>query len=393
MLSSRPVVAHTTKRYFKLSENWIHVQLKHLKHWQSLVLTQHTLNRDITDWWPEVHARAEDLPYLIQKLDGAVNRVMGTYPSRYLQARWRGVRLLHAHFGPVGFESLALSRALGVPLVTTFYGYDLSLLLRREPAWRARYETLFEKGNLFLAEGPHMAERIKDLGCPASKIRVHRLGIEPEAYPDVRRHKEFGDPLRVLMAGRFVEKKGMEDGVKAFARFLRAGGDGKLTIVGDAQDSKSSIQVKQRLLDTVEELGVWDYVRFLGLVPRASLRDVYYDSDVLLAPSRTAANGDNEGGAPVTTIEAQATAMPVIATHHCDLPDVISDQETGLLAEEGNIPQLADHLKTFHQSTRKLVEMGRQARLHVMERHNAADQGEKLSRIYESCVSGSGVSQ
>jgi colanic acid/amylovoran biosynthesis glycosyltransferase len=385
-------VGHVTKRYFSLSENWIHTQLKYLNEWTPLVLTQHTKNRDSVDWWPDTYARVEDLPFLIRKLDGGVRRILGFNPSRYLWARRHDARIIHAHFGPVGYHSLALARVLNVPLVTTFYGYDASQLLQREPEWHERYPHLFEEGDLFLAEGPHMARQLKSLGCPPEKIRVHRLGIETDLYPYRPRRRGEKEPFRVLMVGRFVKKKGMCDGVRAFVEFLERGGEGKLTIIGDAREYESSQATKRRLYRTVDEFGVQEHVDFRGLVPKSELREAYYNHHIFLAPSRTGSRGDNEGGAPVTIIEAQASGMPVVATRHCDIPNVVQEGESGLLAEERDVEELGKHLELLADSTDRLGEMGRQGHRYITENHDARMQGEELDRLYDDiqkrCVAG-----
>lgn len=377
-----PTVAHVTKRYFSLSENWIHTQLKYLQEWMPLVLTQRTNNRDTVDWWPDTYARTEDLPLPVQKIDGGLNRVLGFYPSRYGWARRHGVKMIHAHYGSIGFHTLELARALDVPLVTTFYGYDASLLLQREPEWHQRYSSLFERGELFLAEGPHMAQRLRDLGCPAENVRVHRLGIETDHYPYRPRRREEGEPLRLLMVGRFVEKKGMPDGVRAFAQFLEQGGEGTLTIIGDAREYESSQATKRRLYRTVEKNGVQDHVDFRGLVSQSELRDAYYSHHVFLAPSRTASTGDTEGGAPVTIIEAQASGMPVVATRHCDISNIVQHQETGLLADERDVDVLSTHLSTLASSPGRLEDMGARGQHCISENHDACRQGERLDQLY-----------
>ena len=73
-------------------------------------------------------------------------------------------------------------------------------------------------------------------------------------------------------------------------------------------------------------------MRLLGYVSRETLREEAYEHDVFLAPSVTASNGDTEGGAPVAIIEMSASGMPIVSTNHCDIPSVVLDGVTGLLA-------------------------------------------------------------
>ncbi|NIP81231.1 MAG: glycosyltransferase, partial [Gemmatimonadetes bacterium] len=54
-----------------------------------------------------------------------------------------------------------------------------------------------------------------------------------------------------------------------------------------------------------------------------------------------AANGDGEGGAPTTLLEAQAVGLPVVASRHADIPWVVAP-EAGLLAPEEDPEALAE---------------------------------------------------
>jgi len=90
----------------------------------------------------------------------------------------------------------------------------------------------------------------------------------------------------------------------------------------------------------VGELGLAGQVIFLGCRAHAEFLDEALLCHLFLSPSVTAADGDTEGGAPVAIIEAAATGLPVVASLHADIPEVIRDGETGWLVKDGE--QLAD---------------------------------------------------
>ncbi|WP_262921757.1 glycosyltransferase [Salinibacter ruber] len=376
-----PTVIHLTGTYFPTSQNWVHTQLKYLERWKPIVIANSTANLQSVEWKPDYYSREDHLPYIWRKADGAFRRVFGLHLSHYIAARRQDSEILHAHFGHRGWHALRLSHLLDIPLVTTFYGVDISRLPKQEPEWRHRYDTLFEEGDLFLVEGSNMGEQLEELGCPSRKIRVHHLGIEVDRYPCNPLCKHGDEKLRVLMAGRFVEKKGFIDGLKAFARFLEQGGRGQLTIIGDANDSKSSQSVKSGLLRIVEEREMSGHVEFRGLVPKNELKKAYYRHHVLLSPSREAQSGDNEGGAPVTLIEAQATGTPVISTYHCDIPEVVRDGEAGYLVQERDIPALTKALEDA-SSPNWIRRAGRRAAEHIRAEYNANKCGKEKDKIY-----------
>ena len=65
---------------------------------------------------------------------------------------------------------------------------------------------------------------------------------------------------------------------------------------------------------------------------------------MFLSPSVTAQDGDSEGGAPVSIIEAQATGMPIVSTVHADIPEAVVPGESALLSAERDVDGLAENL-------------------------------------------------
>ena len=79
-------------------------------------------------------------------------------------------RLIHAHFGPQGVAMIPIKRWLKLPLITTFYGFDVTQL-PREDIWNKAYQRLFKEGDLFLVEGNNMKHSLMEIGCSSEKNR------------------------------------------------------------------------------------------------------------------------------------------------------------------------------------------------------------------------------
>jgi colanic acid/amylovoran biosynthesis glycosyltransferase len=381
--SSSPAVAHVVGCYLAGSENWIHTQILHLREHEPFVLAGKTKNLEEFDWIPPVYAISDrSLPVrLLAKLG---NRTLSYNPLFRYQLHQRNAKLMHAHFGPTGYRMLPLAAASGLPLVTTFYGYDLSLLPQVEPEWHHRYETLFNEGSHFFVEGSHMKQKLIDLGCPSHKVTVHHLGVKTSTLPYKPRLRTKGAPLRVLMAGRYTEKKGFPYAVDAFAQFLNSGGHGRLTLIGGSRDEHTERSFRASLAEQVARHGIEDAVHFRGFLPHDQLIQAYLDHHVLLSPSVEAEDGDTEGGAPITLIEASATGMPVVSSMHCDIPEVVIDGETGLLVEERDIQGLAASLMSLYTDRRRLRSMGCIAREHIKKEYDAEQQGMRMDQLYNS---------
>lgn len=377
-----PVVAHILASYLPITQNWIFHQLRFTRGVRSIVLAAAAQN--LAEFpWGAVYCR-EATGALRGLWRGFARRLHGYEPLFRAAAEQEGAALLHAHFGHVGLESLGLARALGLPLVTSFYGMDLWRHRQGPEALRRSYQPLFAHGSLFLVEGPAARAQLERLGCPPDRIRVHKLGIDPSEMPCRPRRPQPGVPLRVLMAARFLEKKGLPYGVEAFCRVAREEPGIALTVAGDATAAAPEQRIKQQLQELVLRYGVASRTRFAGFLRPAELRALALEHHLFLQPSVRAANGDSEGGHPVILTEVAASGMAMIGTRHCDIPEIVVHGQTGWLCPERDVDCLAAALREALHAPEKLAEYGANARRLVEARYDARKSG--LGALYRSLL-------
>jgi len=298
-------------------------------------------------------------------------------------ARASGAPVLHSHFGNHGWANSRGAGAAGLRHVVTFYGADVSHLPATDARWYARYRDMFTHVDLVLCEGPFMAGAVRDLGCPADKLLVHHLGVDPDRIPFRPRQHPGTGPLRVLLAATFREKKGIPDGIEALASLAGEGIPLEITLIGDAADPGRDGPEKQKILDVLLRTGLESSTRRLGFTTYAELLAEADTHHVFLAPSRRAADGDTEGGAPVTLIEMAAAGMPIVSTTHCDIPEVVVDGKTGMLAGERDTVGLSRCLRWWHGNPNLWPAVLAAGRERVETEFNAARQGERLACVYE----------
>lgn len=284
--------------------------------------------------------------------------------------------LFHAHYGPVGWRVIDAGLT---PTVTSFYGFDASESGTLE-TWRLAYRKLFRAGAAFVAEGPAMRERLVRLGAPRERTHVVPLiaHLDDDWAPA---SLEDGEPARVLMAGRLVEKKGFADGIAAFAEARRRGIEAQLVVVGTGPE-------EGRLRLATRSHGVADVTEFVPSQPRHRFRQIVRSCHVLLQPSRTASDGDAEGGAPTTLLEAQALGRVLVATTHADIPHVV-DRDAAFLSSEGDPEGLATSLARVLTTTDEWRERGTAGRRFVEKYHSREHVATCLEALYDQ-VSASG---
>lgn len=382
-------VLHSVGTYLPLVENWIYPQIVRVPGIQSRVVCSNVTNLEC---FPLKRRRLiVDPPpwnsaFGIPRLMDAVGRRVGSGGIVFtLRMRLWHPDVIHAHFGPRGVECLLLKRILKAPLITSFYGYDAWMLPQSQPDWHARYQELFTDGDAFLAEGLAMRDRLIYLGCPPEKVLIHRIGVDIEALPFTP--KVLSAPLQIVMVGRFVEKKGLTDGLRACLIARSRGVDLRVTVIGDAPNCDTvGHQIKGELVKLAGQPELSGRVEFTGFLPMKRTREMIRGHQIFLCPSKHASTGDAEGGSPVVLTEAMALGLICVGTHHCDIPEIIVHRETGYLFDEGDVSQLAEILCSLADNSTEAMTLVTQGRKHVEKHFALKTQLKKLGQTYGSIV-------
>ncbi|MCX7907148.1 MAG: glycosyltransferase [Bacteroidetes bacterium] len=386
-------VLHRVRTWLPRTQTWLYEQLRHLprERIRSAVAAERPEGDRTAFPWPELYLLFQDSPlrWALEHLTFAVG-LRPYWPFVVEQAKRLRAQLLHGHFGDVAWEDHRAAAALGLPLVVSFYGRDVGWLPRRDARWYARYRALFAQAALVLCEGPHMAARIAELGCPPRKIRVHHLGVSLERLPFAPRRWHPGQPLRVLIAASFREKKGIPYALEALG-LLQREVPLEITLVGGADGSWRSQRERLRIERVIRRYGLGRIMRRPGFLSHRALLEEAYRHHVFLAPSVTAHDGDSEGGAPVVLIEMAATGMPVVSTWHADIPEVIVARETGLLAPERDPEALAEQIRWLLRHPERWEAIARAARARIEAEFNAIKQGRRLAELYVSLAQAGSV--
>jgi colanic acid/amylovoran biosynthesis glycosyltransferase len=274
----------------------------------------------------------------------------------------------------------ALCRSLDVPWVVSFYGADAYAGSPAEQ--QQRYARLFDAAARVLALGPVMKERLKQLGCPEEKIAIHPLGVDVENLPAEPRMLKPGEPLRILFAGTFREKKGIHYVIEAASMAQRAGLRFELQLVGNAGGKAKDSDTEQGVFQQIRRLGLEDVVTHHPFLRFQELIALALRSHVFVAPSVTSATGDAEG-TPFVLQQMMATGMPAIATIHSDIPYLFGEHKH-LLVPERDARAIADRLQRYVDEPDTLVADGTALRDQVRRNFDIRKCAAHLSELYDA---------
>ena len=360
----RPVAAIFRSPLFNASETFVQTHAAALRRYRPLVVGLEAKG----GVWPELADRL----LVAGAGEAAALRLLGVAGSLARRVAAERPRLVHAHFATDGLLALPLAEALGVPLVTTLHGFDVSrsrgaLLASGRLSW-IRYALagarLRRRGALFLAVSDAIRAKALAAGFPPERIVTHRSGVDLARFG----RTPAPEPGLVLHVGRLVEKKGTALLLQAMASV-----DGRLVVIGDGP-LRASLER--------QAAGLGERVRFLGNLPPAEVADWMARAALLAAPSVTARDGDSEG-LPTVVAEAAAASLPVVVSDHSGLPEAVVEGETGFIVPEGDAGALARALTDMLAFPDVRSRMAAAALALAKERFDAAKQAAALERLYD----------
>ncbi len=283
--------------------------------------------------------------------------------------------IVQCHFGPNGLIAVFL-RDMGVlkgKIITSFHGADVSRYVKKHG--KETYNTLFQRGDLFLPICEFMKKRLIQLGCPAEKILIQRMGVNCNKFDFKSRKITSQETVNVVTIARFVEKKGIEYGIRAIARIAGKGLRVKYDIVGDGL-------LRKKLERLVNELGMGNVINFFGEKSQREIIQIFDSSHIFLLPSITSKKGDQEG-IPVSIMEAMAMGLPVVSTIHSGISEIIEDGVSGFLAPERDVDVLTEKLEFLMKNPHRWEEISKQARRKIETEYDVQQLKQQLVEKYK----------
>lgn len=291
--------------------------------------------------------------------------------------------LLHAHFGPAALRALPLARALKIPMIVTFQGYDATVyddFARNSNHYSHRVyvrrrKILESDSALIIAVSHFIRGELVRQGFAAEKIITHYVGVDTALFcPDPAIQREDV----VLFAGRLAEKKGCEYLIRAMAKVQSASPNAELVIIGDGPLRADLERLASECLHRY---------RFLGFQPPEIIKQWMNRARVFGAPSLRAHCGDAEGY-PNAFAEAQAMGLPVVSFNADGVREAVAHGETGWLAPERDSDVLSHYLQRLLDNPDLSSRMGAAAREYVCAQFNLHAQTKKLEELYFQLLDG-----
>lgn len=357
------------------SETFVRNQMDNLADWRSIAFgvrrTESILARE-TDTILFGEGIRERFALALFRLRGHSPRV-----TRFLQDQQ--VDVVHAHFGSEAVSIWRQCRKVGIPLVVTLHGHDISAGPSTPgfAGWRyrRRLRAMFGYASRVIAVSNFIRQLAIERGADESRVSVRYIGIPVDDVEQAPAASGF-PKWDVVFVGRLTHKKGAQDLLSALADLEAEGTSVSAVVAGSGP-------LAEALQRFANENGL--RVDFLGHQSPAQVRTVLRESRLFVAPSKTAEDGDAEGFGLVF-LEAAAAGLPVVSYRHGGVAEAVSDGVTGILCAEGDVDELARAIRSLLEDERLAAAMGTAGRARVAREFDVRQRSRELEMEYDASL-------
>jgi colanic acid/amylovoran biosynthesis glycosyltransferase len=330
----------------------------------------HSPLRYLGAWWMALAGNWRSWGFLVRALVVIPKAMLFAREMQRLQ-----IEHIHAHWAThPTLAALVIQRMTGLSFSFTCHAHDLFVdrtMLDQKLA-AASFAVTISEFNRKMLSGLY-GEDI------ARKLIVVRCGVDQDIFRPRVRARASQVPI-ILCVASLRDYKGHSHLIEACRQLKAAGTRFRCLLVGDGP-------LRRQLEAEAAAAGVQAEVEFLGSRRRNEVAALMARADVVVQPSVVASSGQMEG-IPVSLMEALASEAPVVATRISAIPELILDEETGLLVPEKDPRALCVALLRVLSDRHLAQRLGRNGRRWVSQHFNLRG---NVVRLAESLAAGAAL--
>lgn len=295
--------------------------------------------------------------------------------AAYRFGKKNDIDIIHVHFPfPLALFGIAMKFAAKKPMIVSCHGSEVNMA-KRNNVFRSIFKWMLKRSDIITVNSTFMRNELtKIIGDRDIEIIPMGSGIGDIAQKEKVIRGE-GRKRNILYVGRLIEWKGVEFFIKASQ--LLDPEEYEFHIVGDGPERD---RLEKMAENKDQEASV--STLFHGYLKGTALRNMYKNADVFILPSIVDADGYTEGLGTVL-LEAISYGVPVIGTNVGGIPDIVKDNETGLLVPQKDPQAIADAIETISGRSDLRKELTRAAINHVSGHFSWERISEKFYNLYK----------
>lgn len=286
------------------------------------------------------------------------------------------IDLIHAHWMiPQGLIGTFLKKTYKLPLIVTIHGSDLFPL--KNAFFKHIQKKVVKDADIVTVNSKTAKkELLSRFPFAKNKIKIIPMGIDINLFrPKNVKNKfiKYKKNKITLFVGRLNEQKGIEYLIKAMPNLISKIRTAKLLIIGEGH-------YRLHLEKTARDLGINNYVEFLGTKTHEELADYYNLADVVVLPAVTSKIGTESFG--LVLLEAMACGTCVIGSSSGGIKDIIKNNVNGLIFEEKNPEELSNKITKILTNAKLSRKLSKNGLSYAKQNYNWNIISKKFLKIY-----------
>jgi colanic acid/amylovoran biosynthesis glycosyltransferase len=261
-------------------------------------------------------------------------------------------------------------------VITTFHGHDAFFPMHGYIPNDGYYDLLFESADVITANTKYLANKIEQLDCPSSKLKIVPVGVDTTYFNAINKVQNTNPILKLINVGRLDPVKGHKYLIEIVNQIVKRGINIHLCVVGEGEERKN-------LELLIQKYNLSESIKLVGKKTQSEIKEMYLNSDLYVFAAVPLPDGRRETQG-LATLEAQACGLPVIAYNSGGVRYTIKEDVTGFLFDEFEIKAVVEKLLFLNENRSVIQEMSNNCYKFVDENFSQNSINEKWSSIYSN---------
>ncbi len=285
------------------------------------------------------------------------------------------IQVVYANYSITAFPLMEMCQRNGIPLIVHFHGWTAyrSSLLEQ---YKREYGELFGMAAAIVYVSRDMGKQLLSLGAPEKKLHYVPYGVSPDMF--TYQNHSTNAPV-FLSVGRFCDTKNPHLTIVAFSKVLQEIPEAKLLMAGGDETMLNAC------VNLTKALRIEHAVSFKGVLTHNQVAAEMKNAYAFVQHSATTIQNEKEG-TPNSIMEAMASGLPVIATRHAGILDIIEDGVSGLLCNEFDVDTMAQHMIAVWKNKELAAILGQNASKHIHQNFTRSMYLNKVAEVIQTTI-------
>lgn len=284
-------------------------------------------------------------------------------------------KFIYQRYSRNNYAGLLFAKKQSIPFILEYNGSELWMSkhwgkpLRYERIASQIENTVLRNADLIVGNAEAFRGELINKGVDPNRIAIIPNGVDPFKFsPEIR-----GDSIRrslglersdvlVSFIGSYGPWHGTEVLANCIQYVVQHNNNVKFLFIGEGQRLSNVKEI-------VRNTNVERFVLFSGMIDRDAVPEFLAASDIFVSPQVPNPDGSPFFGSPTKLFEYMAMGKAIVASDLDQIGAILSSGKNALLFTPGDSKDLADKLLALANDSTLRLQLGMNARAHVIEKY------------------------